>query len=234
MIRNSILCTICARKGSKGLKNKNIINLLKKPLIHHTIDQANRINYITKVVVSSDSNKILSISKKKVDLIIKRPEKFSNDLASKIDAIKHALIVSEKKFNIIFDTIIDLDVTSPLRSLNDIKRGLKFFFKKKSGNLVSGYESRKNPYFNQIIKRGNLINLACKSKNKIVRRQDAPKVFDLNASIYIWKRKDLLKSKRLINKRTVFYQMPYIRSIDIDDKFDFKIVEYILKHNLNK
>ena len=73
-----------------------------------------------------------------------------------------------------------------------------------------------------------------KGPDKIVRRQDAPKVFDLNASIYIWKRKDLLKSKRLINKRTVFYQMPYIRSIDIDDKFDFKIVEYILKHNLNK
>ena len=77
------------------------------------------------------------------------------------------------------------------------------------------------------------IEIVCKSKKKIVRRQNAPLVFDLNASIYIWKRKDLLNSKKLITKKTILYKMPYMRSIDIDSINDFKLVEYILKNKLN-
>tara|TARA_B100000767_G_scaffold272512_1_gene300329 strand:+ start:1486 stop:2190 length:705 start_codon:yes stop_codon:yes gene_type:complete len=234
MIKKNILCTICARKGSKGLKNKNLLKLLGKPLIYHTVDQAKKIKSITKIVISSNSNKILEISKKKTDYQIKRPENISNDYSSKVDAIKHALIMSEKKFKVIFDIIIDLDVTSPLRSTSDINKALDFFFKKNSGNLVSGYEARRNPYFNQVMVKKGYAGLVCKSKKKIVRRQDAPKIYDLNASIYIWKRKSLLFSKKLINKRTIFFKMPYVRSIDIDDKLDFIMVEHILKNNLNK
>ena len=234
MIKKNILCTVCARKGSKGLKNKNLIKLLTKPIIHHTIDQANKIKSFTKIVVSSNSDKILKSSKKKVDHVIKRPENLSNDHASKVDAIKHALLVSEKHFGITCDTIIDLDVTSPLRSLKDIKRALDIFFKKKPGNLVSGHDARRNPYFNQVIEKKGHLDLVCKSKKKIVRRQDAPKIYDLNASIYIWNRKNLLLSKKLINKKTIFFHMPYARSIDIDDKLDFILVKHILKNNLNK
>ena len=69
-------------------------------------------------------------------------------------------------------------------------------------------------------------------KKRIVRRQDAPKIFDLNASIYIWSRKNLLSSKRLINEKTIFYKMPSISSIDIDNKLDFMMVSYILKKKL--
>ena len=71
-------------------------------------------------------------------------------------------------------------------------------------------------------------------KKKIVRRQDAPKIFDLNASIYIWNRKDLISSKKLVTKKTIFFEMPYSRSIDIDDNLDVIMVKYILKNNLNK
>ena len=67
-----------------------------------------------------------------------------------------------------------------------------------------------------------------------MRRQDAPKIYDLNASIYIWSRKNLLSSSKLISKKTILFKMPYSHSIDIDDKFDFIIVKHILKNNLNK
>ena len=234
MIKKNILCTICAREDSKGLKSKNLISLLGKPLIHHTIDQAKRIKAFTKIVISSNSKKIIDISKKKVDHCINRPEKLSNDYSSKIEAIKHALLISEKKFKVIFDTVIDLDVTSPLRSKADINKALDIFFKKKPGNLVSGNQARKNPYFNQVTYKKNYLGLVCKSKRRIVRRQDAPKIYDLNASIYIWNRMNLLSSKKLITKNTIFFQMPYSRSIDIDDEFDFMMVKYILKNNLNK
>ena len=234
MIKKNILCTICARKGSKGLKNKNFLNLLGKPIILHTVDQAKKIKSFTKIVISSDSSKILNASKKKVNYLIKRPQNISNDHSSKVDAIKHALLMSEKKFKITFDTIIDLDVTSPLRSIGDINKAIDIFFKKRPGNLVSGHEARRNPYFNQVMYKKGYLDLVCKSKKKIIRRQDAPKIYDLNASIYIWNRKNLLSSKKLINKKTIFFKMPYSRSIDIDDKLDFIMVKHILKNNLNR
>ena len=234
MIKKNILCTICARKGSKGLKNKNLLKLLEKPLIYHTLDQAKKIKLFTKIVVSSNSKKILEISKRKADLCLMRPEKLSNDYSSKVDAIKHALLKSEIYFNTVFDAVIDLDITSPLRSKSDIQKALDIFFKKKPGNLVSGYRARRNPYFNQVMYKKGKLDLVCKSNKKIVRRQDAPKIFDLNASIYIWNRKDLISSKKLVTKKTIFFEMPYARSIDIDDNLDFIMVKYILKNNLNK
>ncbi|OUU25789.1 MAG: hypothetical protein CBB97_09110 [Candidatus Endolissoclinum sp. TMED37] len=233
-MKKKILCTICARKGSKGLPNKNILNLLGKPLIYHSLDQAKKINLFSKIVVSSNSNKILKISKKKVDYCIKRPEKLSGDHSSKIQVIKHALIESEKKFKILFDYIVDLDVTSPLRSKKDISNAIKIILKKKGGNLVSGYDARRSPYFNQVTFKNKKLSLVCNSKKKITRRQDVPKIFDLNASIYIWTRKSILTSNKLINNNTIFFKMPYLRSVDIDDKSDFMIVEFILKKNLNR
>ena len=198
----------------------------------HTIEQARMIKYFNKIIVSSDSKKIIEISKNKVDHCILRPKKLSNDQSSKVDAIQHALLMSENKFNQSFDLIVDLDVTAPLRSTNDISKAIKMFLKKKPGNLVSGTEAKKNPYFNQVMFRNNKLSVVKKPKKRIVRRQDAPKIFDLNASIYIWSRKNLLSSKRLINEKTIFYKMPSISSIDIDNKLDFMMVSYILKKKL--
>jgi len=127
-----ILCTICARKGSKEIKNKNIIKFNGKPLITHTINQAKKINIFNKIVCTSDSKKILNIAKKlDLDFLIKRSKKLSSGSAAKIDVIKHALILSEKHFKCKFDYIVDLDVTAPLRSILDIKKSINFIKKKK-------------------------------------------------------------------------------------------------------
>ena len=227
-----VLCTICARKGSKGLKNKNIRKLNSLPLITHTILQARRSKLFDKIVISSDSKKIFKISRNKVDLFINRPKNLSGDKVSKLDVIKHALIDSEKKFNIKFDIIVDLDVTSPLRKISDIKKSLKKFLNSNSSNLISITKARKNPYFNQIMFKKNKPTLPCTLKRNIINRQSAPKVYDLNASIYIWKRKALLSLKKLINHNTSTFVMPNSRSIDIDNIFEFKIVDHIIKKKL--
>ena len=234
MIKGNILCTICARKGSKGLKGKNYLTLLGKPLIKHTIEQANKSKLFTKIVVSSDSKKIINISKKETDYAISRSKKLSNDHSSKVDAIKDALLRAEKHFKLRFDIVVDLDVTSPLRSKSDIKNALDLFIKKKPGNLVSGYKARRNPYFNQVMYKNSYLDVVCNSKKKIVRRQSAPQIYDLNASIYIWNRNSLLSSIKTINKKTILFEMPYSRSIDIDDELDFMIVKCILQKKLNK
>ena len=151
----NILCTVCARGGSVSLKNKNFRKLLNIPLITRTLIQAHKTKIFDKIVVSSDSNKILKISKKYSDFNIKRPKKLSNSKSSKISAIKHALIQSEKIFKKKFEIIIDLDVTAPLRTKNDIIKAKKKFINKKYKNLISVCYSNKNPYFNMVEKTKN-------------------------------------------------------------------------------
>ena len=221
----NILCTICARKGSMEIKNKNIKNFFGKPLILHTLDLAYKVNIFTKIVVTSDSNKILNICKKKSNLLIQRPKRLSNNSISKIQVIKHALKYSEKKFSTNFDIIFDLDVTSPLRLKSDIYKAFKIFKKKKSNNLISVNESHKNPYFNMVERKNGKLKLVKENRKTYHSRQKAPSVFDVNASIYIWKREALLKNKNIVNTDTEIFVMPKHRSVDIDTEFDFKIVK---------
>jgi len=218
-----ILCTICARGGSKGVKNKNLKNLLGKPLIYHTILQAKKIKKFTKIVCSSDSENILKIAKKnKVDYALLRPQFLSNDKVEKLKAIKHCLINAEKFFNLKFDYIVDLDVTAPLRSNNDINKIISLISKnKKAYNVLSLTPSRKNPYFNMVeIKNNNKLEIVKKISKKIHSRQKAPKVYEINAGMYAWKRNSLIKNFELINKNTHYY---------IDTPEDFKIVKSLLK-----
>ena len=226
---NSSICIICARKNSKGIKNKNLLKLKKKTLIEISFEQAKKTKIFDKIILSTDSDSIIKKSKSlSFDLIVKRPSNLASDKASKIDAIKHALSESEKYFNKIYKNVIDLDVTSPLRNIDDIKKSFKKFQIKKANNLITICDSRKNPYFNMIEKKGNSIKLVI--DNKLYKsRQIAPKVFEMNASIYIWKRNSLLE-KRLFNSKTIFYEMPVYRSIDIDSIFDFKIVKFIYEN----
>lgn len=232
-MKKKILCTICARKNSKGLKNKNLKKISNKPLVTITLEHAIKSKLFDNIVVSSDSKAIEKICKKKRVFFIDREKKLSGSYISKIDVIKDALKKSEKTYKQKYELIVDLDVTSPLRKISDIKKAINLFNKSKYHNLVSGSDSRKNPFFNQVFKKQNRISLVKNTKKRIVSRQLAPKVFDLNASIYIWKRYTLLNNKKLINKKTGIFKMKAERSIDIDDKLDFKIVKYIFENKLN-
>ncbi len=226
---NSNICIICARKNSKGIKNKNLLKLKNKSLIEISYRQAKNSNIFKKIILSSDSDHIIDTGNKLgFDLVIKRPNYLARDKSGKVDAIKHALLESEKYFNKTFKNIFDLDVTSPLRSIVDIKNSLKIFKKKKANNLITVCEARKNPYFNMIQKIKDKIKVVA-SRREYKSRQTAPKVYEMNASIYIWSRDALLK-KSMFNPKTIFYKMPISRSIDIDSEFDFKIVKFIYEN----
>ena len=225
----NILCTICARKGSKGIKNKNLLKLNGKSLMFHTIDQAKKVRKISNIVVSSDFKLSSACLKKRgIKQFFLRNKSLSNDSAGKVSVIRDALIKSEKHYNKLFDVIIDLDVTSPLRSISDITNALKKFKNKKSNNLITVCRARKNPYFNMVEIAKSYPKLVKKNNSNYLRRQDAPKVYEMNASIYIWKRSYLLKSDNLFHKKTSVYEMPYSRSIDIDENIDYKLVKYLI------
>jgi CMP-N,N'-diacetyllegionaminic acid synthase len=227
-----IICTICARGNSTGLKNKNILKVNGKPLIYHTIKKAKNSGIFDKIVVSSDSKKILKIVKKfGVDLCIIRPKKFATKNISKIPALRHAVKKSENEFKSNFDFIVDLDICSPLRQVSDIKNSLNIFKKNKNSNLITITDADRNPYFNMIEKKSGKYQIVCKTKKKIYSRQKAPKVFSMNSSIYIWTKKTLFKHKTLFLKKTGVYYMPKSRSIDIDDKFSLNYVKYLMKND---
>ncbi len=229
-MKKKILCTICARGNSKGLKNKNINKIKGIPLIAYTINHAKKSKLFENIVVSTESSRVMSISKKYgIKDFIKRPKRLSLDNSPKIPVIRHCLKEMEKKYKKNFDLIVDLDVTAPLRNIRDINNALKQFKDTKSSTLFSACVSRRNPYFNAVEFKNKKIKPVKSLMRKIPGRQFAPLVYDMNASIYIWDRKTLLNSNTVFQKKTSVYVMPEERSIDIDNEFDFKIVSFLMK-----
>ena len=224
-----LLCTICARAGSKGLKNKNFLRLLGVTLLVRTIKQALKIKSISNIVVSTNAKSFSKIINKKI-FYLKRPIRLSGDKIGKIEVIRHALKEAEIFFKKDFDTIIDLDVTAPLRKISDIKKCIKIFKKKNYHNLITVCKSRKNPYFNMIEYKNNKFNYVKKLSKPLLRRQDAPKVYEVNAAIYLWNKKYLNKSINLLSNKTMCYEMPYNESIDIDTKDDLQMVKAFIKN----
>ena len=227
-----ILCTLCMRGNSQKLKTK-ILLVFWKTLFYYSLINAKKFKKFDEIVVSSDSKKILKICKKYgVKNLIHRPKILSNHKSGKVPAIKHATIEIEKKLNKKFDIVINLDVTCPLRTVNDIKKAVKKIIKDGSCNLVSATYSRKSPYFNIVQKKNKTITLIKKHNKNFLRRQDTPITFDLNASIYIWKRDFLIKNPSIFQKKTSIYIMSKSKSFDIDDLDDLKINKLFFKKKI--
>ena len=230
---SNVLCTICARGGSKGIKNKNIKLINRKPLIAYTIKQAKQSSLFEHIVISTDSDDIANISKKYgAEVFFKRSAEMANDTAGKLDVIRDAFKRSEEYYNTKFDYLIDLDATAPLRIVDDILNSFKQFIENDNDNLITAMPSRRSPYFNLVeMDKDGKIHLSKTLDDSIVRRQDAPKSYDMNASIYIWKRDIILKENSLFLENTGLYVMPEERSIDIDTELDYKFVEFLMREN---
>ena len=225
-----ILCSICARGGSKEIPNKNIKNLNGKPLLFYTIEQAKKSKIFDKILISTDSEKIKNLAVKYgAECIFKRPKALSKDNTPKIDVIKDLHLKAEKYFNKKYDIIYDLDVTSPLRTVSDIRKSYKLFLNSNADNLLSVCNARKNPYFNMLEYQNGIISRVKNLNIKIHSRQQAPVIFEMNASLYIWKRNILHSKKPFFREKTILYNMPFERSIDIDSISDWNLVKLLQK-----
>jgi CMP-N,N'-diacetyllegionaminic acid synthase len=230
----NILITICARGGSKGIPGKNIKMLNGKPLIYYTIQSAKKFQKLFNVDIclSSDSEEIISISSK-LGLITKylRPKNLAQDSTGKIPTIKHALLYYEKLNKKKYDFILDLDVTSPLRTIEDLLISFKEFRENgEAYNIFSVNKANRNPYFNVVEKNKNGFYSLVK-KGSFLSRQSAPSVFDMNASFYFYKR--IYFDKKInssISSKSLVYVMPHI-CFDLDNPFDFDYMDYLLKNN---
>ena len=233
---SNIICTICARGGSKGIKNKNIKELNGKPLIAYTIEQAKASGLFKHIVISTDSETIATAAKEYgAEVFFKRNDELASDTAGKLDVIKDAFKRSEEYYNKTFDYLIDLDATAPLRDTEDIINSFKQFKENNNDNLITVMPSRRSPYFNLVEQdKDGKVYLSKKLDGIVVRRQDAPKCYDMNASIYIWKRETILNKSTLFLENTGLYVMPEERSIDIDTELDYKFVEFLMNSHIKK
>lgn len=228
------LCTICARGGSKGLVGKNARDLLGKPLLAWTIDQARQTGLFEAIAFSSDSDELLQAALKAgADIAVKRPDVMATDTAPKLPAIRHCLEEAIARTGNTPDIFVDLDVTSPLRLPSDITGAVEMLEKTGARNVITGAPARRSPYFNLVEASADGTVALSKTMNPpVVRRQDAPRCFDMNASIYAWRVTAFLENPAVFYPDTRLFEMPEERSIDIDSDLDFTLVELLLRNRL--
>jgi len=225
------LCSICARGGSKGVPSKNVRMIVGKPLLAHSLYQARASGLFDAIAVSSDADEILSIARSYgATCLVKRPAALASDTAAKLPAIRHCLEAAEEALGTRFDILVDLDATSPLRLSEDIRGVVELLEAEPHANVITGAPARRSPYFNLVERRADgLVALSKPPAAAIVRRQDAPPCFDMNASIYAWWTADFRVAPAVFTERTRLYVMPEERSLDIDSEHDFGIVEFLME-----
>ncbi len=226
----SLLCTICARGGSKGVPGKNLRPLLGKPLIAHSIEQARQSGLFAAIAVSSDSQEILEAAKRNgADVLVRRPDAMATDAAPKLPAIRHCFETAERELGRTFPIFVDLDATSPLRLPEDIAAAIRLLETTGASSVVTGAPARRSPYFNLVELDQRGVPHLCKAlKTPLVRRQDAPRCFDMNASISVWRREPFLSAPAVFYDDTRLFEMPQERSIDIDSALDWEVVQFLM------
>lgn len=224
------VCTICARGGSKGVPGKNVRPLLGMPLIAHTVRQALDSDLFAAVAVSSDSEEILTAARDAgATHLIRRPDDLASDTAAKAPAIRHCLLEVERLTGRRYDVNVDLDATSPLRLSADIVEAVRLLEMTGCASVITGAKARRSPYFNLVELDGDgCVHVSKPLPAQVTRRQDAPPCFDMNASIYVWKRDVFVASPAVFYADTRLFEMPEDRSIDIDSELDFAIVEMLM------
>lgn len=224
-----ILCVIPARGGSRGLPGKNVKQLAGKPLIAHTIKQAKEAKYIDRIIVSTEDTQIADISRTyDAEVPFERPKELAEDDSSMIDVLLHAMKWMEEKERYKFDILLLLHVTTPLRTPEDIDNCIRLLVDEDAENVFSVTEAYRNPYFNMVeIGSDNKVRLV--KEGSFATRQSAPEVFDMNSSIYVWRRTKLIENKGLFLEKTRIYPMPRERSIDIDKPLDFRLAEMLMQ-----
>lgn len=226
---NEILAIIPARGGSKGLKRKNVLDFIGKPLIAHTIEQAKNSKYISRVIVSTEDEEIAVISKKYgAEIPFMRPLKLADDNSTTNDVIEYTLKELERTEGYKPQIFCVLQCTSPLRTSEDIDNTIKKLMDTNSDSAVSIAEAKSNPYWTNVLLNDRLEYFIKEGQN-IKRRQDLPKVYEINGAVYVVKTDVFYKEKSLETKNITGYIMNAEKSIDIDNIVDFKVAEIMYK-----
>jgi N-acylneuraminate cytidylyltransferase/CMP-N,N'-diacetyllegionaminic acid synthase len=227
---DKLLAIIPARGASKGVRIKNIRSLNGVPLIVYTIEAAKNCKYNLRTIVSTDSEEIAEISQKYgAEIPFIRPKELARDETPTLPVLQHAINFLREEENYYPDTIVLLQATSPLRMSRHIDEAMDIFFKGGSDSVVSLCEVRHSPYWMRVIDRNGRVRQFIETDKRYARRQDLPKIYNLNGAIYISQVEVIMERNRVLGEDTRAYIMKEKNSVDIDTEIDFKIADLILK-----
>ncbi|MCO1601323.1 acylneuraminate cytidylyltransferase family protein [Desulfosporosinus nitroreducens] len=236
----NLLFTVCGRAGSKGLKNKNIKMFLGFPLPYYTLsaidlfinNHGDEYDNIV-VAVNTDSAELIDLLKQTTVIFktIGRKPEHAIDNASKVAVIKDTLLLCQKESGKTFDIVADLDITSPLRTLEDVELAIIALKQNLQADLsFSVTNSRRNPYFNMVKEQGGYYERVIKSNYNA--RQEAPAIYDMNASIYAYRNRFLSaeSTKGVFDGKAVIHIMKDTAVLDIDSEEDFMLMKVIAQY----
>lgn len=227
-----ILGIIPARCGSKGIVGKNIIDVCGKPLIAYAIEVGNGLvaqGALSRCIVSTDCDEIANVAAEYgADVPFIRPEHLASDESKSIDFILHSLGWLEKNDEI-YDAVMLLQPTSPMRNIDDIKKSVNDFKSGSSNSLISCYREE---YINDLVmyhENGTgYLTPHNDEHNKGVRRQDHGATYIRNGAVYITRTSYLNKHKRIICEQPMLLEMSKKDSIDVDTIDDLEILRAVM------
>lgn len=220
---------IFARGGSKGLAGKNIKPLAGKPLLQYSIDTAIAAPSVDQVFVSTDDTEIAAVARACGAIVIDRPAKLASDTSPEWLSWRHGVEWAQTHYGE-FDGFVSLPATSPLRSIDDVERAIARRKSVGADICISITPASRSPYFNMVKQIGEgLVELVNKPRGEIVRRQDAPTIFDITTVVYVTTPNFLLSHYGIFSGKVTSVEVPKERAIDIDDIYDFKLAEAIIQ-----
>ena len=234
----NILFTICGRAGSKGFKNKNLKEMNGIPLVFYTLASVSlykesHVNDNVSVALNTDSEHLIDLVKNQKVLedvkFVFRKSELAGDAIAKVDVIRDTY----KTLNEQYDVVIDLDITSPLRQVNDIENIINVYNSDESFELITSVvPARRSPYFNMVEKKGQFYKKICESS--YVTRQETPLSYELNASIYAY-RPSFLNCEitdTILDHRCGISIMKDYLILDIDSEEDFNMMSFLHRYYL--
>lgn len=233
---NKISCKtfIFARGGSKGVPRKNVKLLAGKPLIAHSIEVALKCPSLGSVIVSTDDHEIAETSRRYGAIVpFMRPDELATDTASEWKAWQHAISwveINEGEF----DFFISLPATSPFRNVLDVEACISTLANSPETDIViTVKKADRSPYFN-MVRLDNLNNasLVIPLGEKIMRRQDAPIVYDMTTVAYVARASFIKKYSGVFDGNVKAIEIPVERALDIDTLYDFKFAEFLAGENM--
>jgi N-acylneuraminate cytidylyltransferase/CMP-N,N'-diacetyllegionaminic acid synthase len=227
---HEILAIIPARGGSKKIPDKNRALVGGRPLIEWTIRAAKKSKYLSRVIISTDSDSIAELCQKYgVEVPFLRPGELAKDDTPGISPILHALEYLRQEENYAPEFTITLQPTSPLRTTQDIDASIELIKAKKADAVVSVCPVEEHPYWMKNLSESGKMTDFIKLDEPITRRQDLPPIYSLNGAIYLANSDFLIEQETWFGSNTFGYIMPVERSLDIDTPLDLKLADFFLK-----
>jgi len=225
------ICFIAARGGSKGVPRKNIRMFGDKPLVAYTIERSLNSKIFDHVIVSTEDNEIVKIAKQYgAEVPFMRPKKLAADTTSMADVMIHG-VTKLYSLGYEFDIFVNRDCTVPFIRDSDIRSSVHLLKKEKCDAVYGVYVQHFNPYFNMLeIGSNGYVEFSKKMKNRPHRRQDAPKVYQLNG-FFVYDAKRFLKFKSQYPPKGLIWKIPPETGLMIDTELEFRTAEMMLKSN---